>query len=182
MFSQGRTTIRTLKTGMSVGQVFSFDSSRANNEMYRNIFPAADHVAFTYYGLKGHYGQRDPNSPAADIPLMVAMAAGKQVLLVETGYSSAWSGQAAQAQFLSSVMTALRSNSGRIPLFSVWSYRDIPATQLPMLAMQFGQTSAEFNQFITSTGLVTETNTPKLAWSSFTTAAPGFTGTSCLGQ
>ena len=182
LFDSGRAALKTLKPRISVGQVFSFDTSRSNNQMFQLLASRGDHISFTYYALTGTFQQRAPDSPAFDIPLMITMVAGKPVLLVEIGYSSAWAGQSAQAQFYSSAYSTLRKSGGSVAMFSAWSYRDVPAALVASLSLQFGQTGPEFSQFVTSTGLVDQFSSPKQAWYTFVSEAPAFATTSaCTG-
>ena len=182
MFDSARTKWKTLKPAISVGPVFSFDSTRANDQMFRSIVDRGDHISFTYYALTGDFEQRDPSSPAFDVPLMISMAAGKPILLVEMGYSSGLTGQTAQSQFFSSALSALRLAGGAVAMFSGWSYRDISASSVASISLQFGQSGPAFAQFITSAGLLDQNGVPKLAWPTFINALPPFASPStCTG-
>lgn len=174
MFDTAYSQLKTLKPSVSVGQVFSFDMSRSSDQMFKLLAGHGDHIAFTYYAIGEGFAERDPSSPAMDIPLMTSMAAGKPVLLVEVGYSSGSKGESAQSQFLSNAMTALQQAGGAVPFFSIWSYQDLPASLVPSLSMQFGQTGPLFTQFITTTGLVTDSGAAKLAFNTFTSNARAF--------
>ncbi len=181
LFTSAKSRLKSLRPGISVGQVFSFDSTRANDQMFKQLVSNADHVAFTYYALSGDYEQREARSPAFDIPLMVSIAAGKPILLVEAGYSSNWAGEAAQSEFVSQLFGALRKAGGAIQLFSIWSYADIPASLLPTLSMEFGQTSDAFGQFITSTGLVRQSGAAKQSFTTFVSEASKTHAGACTG-
>ncbi|MDX2267561.1 MAG: hypothetical protein NW208_05610 [Bryobacter sp.] len=180
-FQAARAKIKALRPGTSVGIVFNFDGTRSKDLYYRALAPLADHVSFTYYAIMGDFVQRDAASPLFDIPLMVSYAGGKPLLLLEMGYSSAWAGQPAQAQFLANAYSALRKAGGSIPLFAVWSYRDLPASKLALVQMIFGSTSANFNNFMLSTGIVDANNVSKIAFLTVQAESPGFNaaGTNC---
>ena len=72
--------------------------------------------------LGANFRPRDPGSPTADIPRLVAAAAGKPVVLQEVGYPSAallGSSERAQAEFVARVFGAWRAQGGgRIPFLN----------------------------------------------------------------
>lgn len=163
LYNAARAKVKAAKPALSVGIVFNFDTTRSKDLAYRALQSSADHVAFTYYALTGEFQQRDATSPTFDIPLMVSYAGGKPMLLLELGYSSGWAGQSVQSQFFTNAYAALRKAGGSVPMFVVWSYRDVPASLLPMMQTIFGTTNTSFNNFITTTGLVDSNDVGKLA-------------------
>jgi len=180
LYNAARAKIKAAKPGLSVGIVFNFDATRSQDLVYRALQPSLDHVSFTYYAITGDFQQRDMNSPTFDIPLMVSYAGGKPILLVELGYSSGWAGQSVQSQFFSNSYAALRRAGGSVPMFAVWSYRDIPAALLPKLQTIFGTTNTSFNNFITSAGLIDSNDIAKLALATVRTESGAFNAASAV--
>jgi len=181
MFDAAKSTMKSLNPSLSVGQVFSFDASRTSDEMFRQISSRGDHVAFTYYAISGSFEPRAATAPAKDIPLMIAMAQQKPVLLLELGYSTAKASPAAQAEFFDNALNTLRQSGGSVPFFSTWSYRDIPSKYSSTIATQFGQTDPAFSPFILSIGLIDGAGVPKPSWYVVDSNLKAFSAGSCTG-
>jgi hypothetical protein len=177
LYDAGKTRIRSLRSNVPVGMVFSFDTTRMSDQVFNQLKSRADHISFNYYGLGPNFTHRATSAPLSDIPLMLHLGQGKQVLLTELGYSTAGANGSStrQQEFLSNAFTALRSTSGRVAGISVWAMRDLPANIVATVGNTLGLAhDTNFNNMLKSSGLKTEDGSEKIAWSTFRTSAQQF--------
>lgn len=168
--------------GASVGVVFSYDTLRRDDTIFRRLQWFGDHVAFTYYGFEGE-AYRDTRYVEGDIAQMQTLSSGRKVLLTELGYPSGLvsSGTADQKRYYEATGRALERASGNIIGARFFQMHDMPAWVVDQFTTVYGfPAESMFVKYLGSLGLHDQSGRPKEAWSVFQQTALKFnSGTNC---
>jgi hypothetical protein len=128
----------------------------------RELTGLGDVTVVTYYPLGRGYEVRSPQSPLSDLPALVRLVHGRQVVVQEAGYPTASRLRAspdAQATFVRAVFTAWNRMPDAVPFLSFYTLFDLPESECRL------ETSA--TAFFCSLGLREATGRPKPAWAQF---------------
>jgi hypothetical protein len=174
-FQSAATKLESLKPKVFVGLVFSYDSFRRYNATFQALEPLCKEVSFTYYALNEGFISRGSDAPANDLPVMVAAAKGRPLILTEVGSASAGSKTTAATQrdFLANVFQTLSTLGSKVTAASFYQMSDLPPAQLAAYANSYGSSSA-FAQYAGSLGLHDTAGSAKLAWGEFQLNAAKF--------
>lgn len=159
--------IHSLLPDVKVGVTTTFENSVAESANIAILNANTDIHVMTYYLTDSSFIVRGPPSTVqTDMDTMLAQAAGKPLVLQETGYpSSAVSGgtESAQAAFVENVFTKWQSvGAARIPYIAFFKQKDWnPA----FCATITGQVSPQpFYEFMCSLGFTNNDRSIKPAW------------------
>lgn len=161
--------IHAVLTGIRVGVTAIFDhTAGAERSQVAALDRLSDVCIFTYYPLGDRFVPRPPDTASRDIPEMVALAAGRPVVIQEVGYPSAGqlsSSEAAQASFVSRVIEAWRGVGAQVPFLNWFALHDFTPSLCQQLSAYYGLPGdANFRAYLCSLGLRRVDGTPKPAW------------------
>ncbi len=162
--------------GASVGIVFSYDTARTNDSIFRRLQWFGDHVAFTYYGFTGD-SYRETKFVEGDIAQMQTMSYGRKILLTELGYPSGLveTGSADQKRYYEAATNALQRASGNIIAARFFQMHDMPSWVVDQFTTVYGfAADSLFVRYLGSLGLHDQSGRPKEAWSVFQQSALKF--------
>jgi hypothetical protein len=159
----------TLKVGVTVTADGALTQSPAE---VQSLNTKSDVLILTYYpitfGSDGSVTVRDPSAPSSDIPLMVALAGARPLVVQEIGYPAATlngSSEQKQAAFVSNVFAAWRSSQLKIPFVNFFVLHDFTQTMCDEFGAYYGlPNSASFKAYLCSLGLRQADGTPRQAW------------------
>ncbi len=174
--------VHSVAPQIKVGVTTTFTG--ANGAQARNVAVlngSSDVFILNYYPIDEQFIPRDPAAPLTDVPQMVALAAGKPVILQEVGYPSSAtlkSSEEKQARFIANVFTAWKALNGHIPFLSFFLLHDFTPKMCDDLAKYYGMSGQATNlkAYLCSLGLRRANGAPKPAWQSLvdSAAATGF--------
>ncbi len=164
--------LRSENAGARIGVTATFDgTNRTSYTDMQAINDLSDVWIFTYYPLNTDFTPRTPDAALADIQDMVAMAAGKPVVLQEVGYPASavlGSSDGAQATFVRNVFSAWYTSRARIPFLNYFLLHDFPAAMCDTLARYYGLAgNANFVAYLATLGLRTADGTLRAGWDRF---------------
>jgi hypothetical protein len=174
---QGEITLLSARPAVSTGVVFSFTSFHLNDSVFRALSPLCKHVGFTYYDqdvISTTSAVRDPANVPFDIADMIAAAAGKELLLNETGYpSSVGSGSspALQQAFYANTLATLGAASGKVAAANFAFLSDLPPSMVSSLGASYGIAATLWMNWAGSLGLIDPNGIAKPGLQTFYTNA-----------
>jgi hypothetical protein len=168
LIDDAKVHLQTLRPDVRVGVTTTFDGAvGASSANVMALHAAMDVVVLTYYPVAANgFAARPSTTVAPDLAAMVALAAGKPLVLQECGCPSSavlQSSPLQQADFVAAVFTEWRRyGSDAIPFVSFFKLRDWNAAHCT--AISGGQTVGQpFFEFLCSLGLQQNDGTPKPA-------------------
>jgi hypothetical protein len=172
LIEDARTYIHTLKPNIKVGVTTTFDGATSTQvSNVASLNQNMDVIILTYYPTGAGFVPRDPSTVGSDMAQMVAIAAGKLLVMQEWGYPSSAtlsSTEQMQADFITNTFASWRQyGSNRIPFISFFKRRDWDTSYCGTIT---GQTSGQsFYEFMCSLGLMNNDYSAKLAYTALTT-------------
>ena len=151
----------------------SFQASAAPqlSTLYAPIVATLDHVAFTYYPLRGDFSVRPPTDVTADLRTMIAAAQPRPIYLQEIGYPSAarlGSSPDLQSTFVRLAYEAIRDAGTSRVLGATYLFQsDFPNWLVDQIVLAYGVGTDNFRAFIGTLGLRDDKDKPKPAWDEF---------------
>ncbi len=164
------TAIKAKYPQVRLGIASTFDSVREKRgALVETLNRDTDVVILTYYAIQG-LKVLPPEAPHRELPMMVALAAGKPVVLQEVGYPSAagvGSSEAQQAEFIRQFFAAWEKHRAAIPTISLFMQTDFGSRLCAQFTEYYGMGDykTQFADFICTLGLKDAHGRPKLAWS-----------------
>ncbi len=169
LYRQVHTMVQAKYPKVRLGIANTFDSVREKRgALIEMLNRDTDVVILTYYAIQG-LKVLPPEAPHKELPQMVALAAGKPVVLQEVGYPSgagAASSEAKQAEFIRQFFAAWEKHRAAIPAISLFMQTDFGSRVCAQLTdyYGFGDFKTQFADFICTLGLKDAHGRPKLAW------------------
>jgi len=171
-FSQARAYVRASKPALSVGVATIFDGARGPwKTQVQALNALADVAIYTYYGNDNAFKALAPSAGSQALTEMVALAAGKPVIVQEFGQSSSTvnsGSETLQAQFhAASLATWSALGGAAIPFFSEFSLHDFPPSLCDQLLIYYGTgPNTPFREYLCHLGLRRGDGTAKPAFDS----------------
>jgi hypothetical protein len=163
--------IRSLHPSASVTTSFQFGVVSQIRTTFAPIVATLDHVAFTYYPIRGDFTVRPAESIAADLPAMLDAAQPLPIALHEFGYPTATilgSSTDQQSVFVRLTFDAIRAaGAGRVLGATYLFQADLPEWLVNDLVGAYRFDSENFRAFLRTLGLRDERDRPKPAWDEF---------------
>jgi hypothetical protein len=171
-FSQARAYLRTLRPGQLVGVTTIFDGARGTwKTPVQALNALADVAVYTYYGNDGAFQDLPPSAGVDALDEMVALAAGKPVIVQEFGQASTpvnGGSDDLQARFFAASLARWHDIGGAaIPFLSVFALYDFPPWLCDELLTYYGTgPNTAFREYLCSLGLKRQDGTSKPSWDS----------------
>lgn len=160
--------VHAVAPGVKVGVTATFGGAQERASKVTDLNTASDVVILTYYPLGSRFVPRPPSAAATDIPQMVAMAAGRPVVLQEVGYPTSTqlaSSEAAQAEFVRQVFAGWKAVGGSIPFLNFFLLHDYPQRTCDEFSRYYGMPNdGNLKAYLCSLGLRRTNGTPKPGW------------------
>ncbi len=176
-FEQTRDAIHTVNPDLPVGIVFAYhDAETLNTTDVIQQLNRGDYIAYTMYLYnQGFHFRRDPAEIGDYLDRMVSLAAGKPVVIVETGWSTApelEGSEDGQAEYVRQLFAALSERREDIRFVSWFVLHDPQQETCESDALTFFEPRTEPDQdsmqafvtFICHFGLRYSDGTPKQGW------------------
>lgn len=170
LYRQIHAKMQAIFPKVQMGIATTFDSVREKRgALIETLNRDTDVVILTYYAIQG-LKVLPPEAPHRELPMMVALAAGKPVVLQEVGYPSAagvGSSEAQQAEFIRQFFAAWEKHRAAIPTISLFMQTDFSSRLCTQFTDYYGMVDykTQFADFICTLGLKDAHGRPKLAWS-----------------
>lgn len=167
--SAGRRVVKSVRPDLQVGVTIMATASAENPALARRLQDGMDVAVMTYYPLDS-LKVRDPSSVSSDFTQMVALAAGKPLILQEIGFPASelvGSSPALQEKFVRAVFTKLDTLGGTVPLAVYFLQSDFSPDLLKTLESYYGVSEPRFLAFLGSLGLKDASGKARPAWTAF---------------
>lgn len=147
--------LKTLRPDLPVGVKLTFGGLTVNPDRWAALISASDAVMVTYYPLNADFSIRPAGAAADDIDRLVALAAGKPLWLMETGYPSEGcdASEAGQTEFAGELRAAMERYPDAIALLSWTFLTDLSPDRTQDLVAYYGVGGDCFARYLRSLGL-----------------------------
>ena len=178
-FQAGAQLVKILRPDLPVSLVFAYDTYRQTNSVFTALQGGLPHIAFTYYAVRSPTAlnasmQRGSENAPLDLADMLSAAQGRDLVLSEVGYSSATEAGSTltrQAQFYTSMYSAVQTAGPQIKALNFAFLSDIPPTIATQLGTVFGAGNTLFVKWLAALGITNASGVNKPAAESFSTGA-----------
>jgi hypothetical protein len=154
-FIAARDHLHMVRPDLPVGTKLTFAGLMANPARWAPLIAASDAVMVTYYPLGADFHIRDAANASADIDALVALAAGKPLWLMETGYPSEGcnADEAGQTRFATELVAAMQRHHPAIALVSWTFFTDLSQDQVSAMTTYYGVDDDCFARYLRTLGL-----------------------------
>jgi hypothetical protein len=143
------------RPGVPVAAKLTFSGLIGDPARLAPILQAGDAAFFTYYPLNPDFTLRPPTDAAHDLDVMLDLAAGKPLWLLESGYPSNGCGapEGGQEAFFNTLLTAVAQHKEAIALVSATYLTDLPEAVVDGFSDYYGIGGDCFARYLGSLGL-----------------------------
>ena len=141
--------------GVPVAAKLTFSGLSADPARLAPILRAGDAAFFTYYPLNPDFTLRPPTDAAHDLDVMLDLAAGKPLWLLEAGYPSKGcdAPEGGQGIFFKTLLAAVSQHKDAIALVSATYLTDLPDAVVDGFSDYYGVGGDCFARYLGSLGL-----------------------------
>jgi hypothetical protein len=150
-----RAHLAIMRPGVPVAAKLTFTGLTADAARLAPILQAGDAAFFTYYPLNPDFTLRPPTDATHDLDVMLDLAAGKPLWLLESGYPSNGCGApvGGQEAFFKTLLAAVALHKDAIALVSATYLTDLPDAVVDGFSDYYGFGGDCFARYLDSLGL-----------------------------
>lgn len=147
--------LATTRPGVPVAAKITFAGITGDPARLTPILQAGDAAFFTYYPLNPDFTLRAPTDATHDLDVMLDLAGGKPLWLLETGYPSNGCNvpEGGQEIFFNTLLAAVSRHKDAIALVSATYLTDLPETVVTGFSDYYGIGGDCFARYLGSLGL-----------------------------
>ncbi|HGG06506.1 MAG TPA: hypothetical protein ENK28_13690 [Aliiroseovarius sp.] len=166
-FRAAKAEVARLRPGVPIGVTMTWEGLR-NTPAAQALANEGDVWMINYYPLDSRFRVHDPADMPVQMDAMIAAAAGKPVMLSETGYPSGGCRGSLQGQrdFVETALQAWQDRQAYMPLLTLVWLNDISDDALGFYKSYYGVSNKCFLSYLGTLGLADHTgrDKPALTW------------------